>query len=279
MLDGFLKEIFELTGPEGRMFITSDHGFGPETLRFRVNQFLHELGHLHWREDAGEIREDEKDLVLPLDWDQTLAYCVTRSSNGIHIRVADKPGDAGVPAAEYEAFRDQLVKDLYALKIPGSDKPLITKVMLREDIFAGPMMKKAPDLTVTVADHGLVWTSPGENVVERKEEISGMHYPEGVFIACGKDIRQGHTIERRQMVDVTPTLLYSLDLPVPGNLEGQPATDFFEEAYVANHPVEEGEPAAERIDKEAKEPDASDARGAEDDQLVYDQLRALGYVE
>lgn len=279
-LDGFLREIVELAGTDGRVFITSDHGFGPEFLRFRVNQFLHELGYLHWREDAGEIREDRKDLVLPLDWDRTLAYCVTRSSNGIHIRVAKKPGEAGVPANEYETFRQNLIDELRKLTVPDSGEPLVKKVMLREDIFSGPMMRKAPDLTVVLADHGLVWTSPGEKVVERKEEYSGMHYPEGVFLAHGPGIKKGEMIEPLQMVDVTPTLLYSLGLPVPSNLEGKAALEAFEAAHVQEHELEMGDPAGERVEETATPDDDDDhARGEDDNQLVYDQLRALGYVE
>jgi hypothetical protein len=47
--------------------------------------------------DAGRRREDS--MFAFLDWQHTLAYCRTPSSNGINIRVARNPGESGVAPA------------------------------------------------------------------------------------------------------------------------------------------------------------------------------------
>ena len=46
-----------------------------------------------------------------LDWAGTTAYCRTPSSNGIHIRVSEKPGDPGIQKKDYTRFREKLIED------------------------------------------------------------------------------------------------------------------------------------------------------------------------
>jgi len=56
----------------------------------------------------------------------------------------------------------------------------------------------------------------------------------GLLLAAGPQIRSGGRFERARAEDVVPTVLYLLDLPVGGDMEGQPlsalATDGFAEA-------------------------------------------------
>ena len=53
--------------------------------------------------DAGRRREDS--MFAYLDWQNTIAYCRTPSSNGINIRVARQPGETGIDPEDYEAVR------------------------------------------------------------------------------------------------------------------------------------------------------------------------------
>jgi len=95
-LDGFIEKLVVAAGPEVQVFLASDHGFTATTEVVRINAYLHEKGYLKWKEvpdtDAGRRREDS--MFAFLDWQQTIAYCRTPSSNGINIRVARHPGTA-----------------------------------------------------------------------------------------------------------------------------------------------------------------------------------------
>jgi predicted AlkP superfamily phosphohydrolase/phosphomutase len=292
-LDGFLRQIVEAAGPDARVFITSDHGFGPAHITFRVNQFLSNLGHLRWKDRQSAMEDGEKDFRLDLDWDATVAYCATRSSNGVFIRVADAPGEPGVPRAQYGAFRDQLIRELKALRNPENGQPLLKQILLREDVFPGPAMKEAPDLTLVLCDYGMVWTSPGDEVVEFKKQIKGTHYPEGILMAAGPGIARGVTLPARlEMTQVAPTLLYSLGLPIPSNFDVTQPAPLFEPASLAASPVQVGEPAWE-LKSDCGETPSPSATGTpdsaanakkttlseEEKKAVYEQLRALGYVE
>lgn len=279
-LDAFLQHAVALAGPEARVVIASDHGFGPAYVTFRLNQFLCEQGCLTWSAGArdGDAYQEEG---LEVDWATTQAFCATASSNGIFIRVKSEQVPQGVPPEAYDRFRAQLVAQLGAVLNPRTDLPLIRKIMLREEIYSGPAMTDAPDITIMLDDYGFVSTAPGDALVEIKPDIKGTHYPEGVFIAAGAGIRAGMRLDPLEMVDVAPTLLYSLDVPVPGNFEGRIVTEMFTAQALADQPPEQGEAAAEQLGQTQDGAAAAppEAASAEENEAIYAQLKALGYME
>jgi arylsulfatase A-like enzyme len=50
---------------------------------------------------------------------------------------------------------------------------------------------------------------------------NGFHRMNGVFLAYGPGVQAGSRVEDATMVDVAPTILYDLGLPVPTNMDGQ----------------------------------------------------------
>ncbi len=272
-LDGFVRELVELAGPRAQTFIVSDHGFGPFIYTVRLNQFLHEQGLLFWKD--GEAADAEG---LNLDWSRTVAYCPTQSSNGIFIRVAGN-GRPGIAPERYDEVRNGLIAKLRELRDPENGQPVVKDILLKEKHFAGPGGRLAPDLTLVLVDHGFVNTSPGARIVERKPQVKGTHYPDGVFLAHGAGIRKGANVPTLAMVDVAPTILHSLGLPIPSNFEGRAAVEAFEAEWLAENPIEKGPPAREETDSPATAPAAAEAASEDAKKEVYEQLRALGYIE
>jgi Type I phosphodiesterase / nucleotide pyrophosphatase len=74
------------------------------------------------------------------------------------------------------------------------------------------------------------------------------------------------------LVDVAPTVLFALGIPVASDLSGKPLTELFHSEFVAKHPVRTvetyGPPA----------PGAVERGGRPLDQETLDRLRSLGYV-
>jgi len=284
LLDQILEAIVDRAGPRARVFLVSDHGFGPNHVTFRLNSFLAERGHLHWRAHEPEASTNRSDLSMNLnaqiDWSKTTAYCPTQSSNGIHIRIAKRKNATGIPRERYESLRNALESDLQALTEPTTNEPLVREIHRREDIYAGPAMYGAPDLTVILRDYGFVSTARKEPIIYKNPQIRGTHYPEGIFWAAGNGIQQAHRVGARSILDVTPTLLYSLGLPVPTNLEGHVMTDVFEPPFLETRPVAAGPPAGEEsaTDTEAQAT-RDEVYSPEEKKALYEQLRALGYVE
>jgi predicted AlkP superfamily phosphohydrolase/phosphomutase len=61
--------------------------------------------------------------------------------------------------------------------------------------------------------------------------------PDGVLLVVGEGIRPGATPARASVLDVTPTLLYLLGLPVARDMEGRVLTEILEPAFARQNPV------------------------------------------
>lgn len=274
-LDGFIEKLVTLAGPDAQVFFASDHGFTATVEVLRINRFLGEKGYLKWASSDGSeqaIRREASDFAN-LDWSQTLAYCRTPSSNGIHIRVAEKPGDVGVPKKDYARFCDKLIEDLKSLTNDDGE-PVVVDVLKREEWFPGPHMKEACDLTLVLRDNGFVSIRNLEPAVIKRPSPAGTHHPDGIFMACGKGVAASGMVPRRKIVDVAPTLLYSLGLPIPEDFEGEVATSFFTPEWLELHPVKTG-PATVKSGERQKLEEMDE----NEKQQIIEQLQMLGYME
>jgi predicted AlkP superfamily phosphohydrolase/phosphomutase len=61
--------------------------------------------------------------------------------------------------------------------------------------------------------------------------------PPGLLLAYGDGIRPGATLEGASILDVAPTLLYLLGLPVARDMQGRVLTEMLEPGYERDHPV------------------------------------------
>lgn len=61
--------------------------------------------------------------------------------------------------------------------------------------------------------------------------------PDGLFVMLGDGIRQGEFLEDVQLVDIMPTLLYSLGVPIARDLDGRVLTGAFSSSFLARHPL------------------------------------------
>jgi predicted AlkP superfamily phosphohydrolase/phosphomutase len=275
-LDGFIEQLVTAAGPDVQVFFASDHGFTASTEVVRINAYLAEKGYVHFKElpegDAGKRRDNS--YFAFLDWNRTIAYCRTPSCNGITIRVARKPGETGIDPKDYDKVRNRLIRDLEDLKDPETGERIITEIYTREEVFPGSAMGDAPDLQLVLRDFGFVSVRNIQPVVQKRNYVIGTHHPDGVFMAWGPGIEAGKMLSRRHITDVTSTLLYSLGLPVPSDLEGKVPTGMFTAEYQATHPVLIGEPT-----RRSGKGDRGETMDDEEKQQLMAQLQMLGYME
>lgn len=98
-------------------------------------------------------------------------------------------------------------------------------------------------------------------------------------MAAGPGIEPGRRNAPLAVVDVTPTILYSLGLPVPSDLEGKVPKDVFASALLRQRPVEIG-PPTQRPDPFADRQESLEpAFAAEAEAEMVARLQALGYLE
>ncbi|HUE85030.1 MAG TPA: alkaline phosphatase family protein [Vicinamibacterales bacterium] len=97
------------------------------------------------------------------------------------------------------------------------------------------------DLLLVVSAFGMEPLSPGKRVLEQligNADISGTHEraPDGFLLAYGSHVVPGRP-ERASLVDLTPTVLYYLGLPVARDMDGFARTDLFQPSFTASRPV------------------------------------------
>jgi len=100
-----------------------------------------------------------------------------------------------------------------------------------------------------------------------------MHGEYGIVGMMGKGVRKGTRIIDAGILDITPTILYALGLPIGRDMHGRVLTEGFESAYL------EGNPTAfvqtyETGDRVAGEPIASPV-----DEEIKKKLKAVGYMQ
>jgi hypothetical protein len=80
------------------------------------------------------------------------------------------------------------------------------------------------------------------------------------------------------ILDVAPVVLHSLGLPVLEEMQGCVPTDLYEAAALQSRPVKRVRAASSRADQTAADA-MPPVMSSEDEQVVMERLRELGYIE
>jgi predicted AlkP superfamily phosphohydrolase/phosphomutase len=150
-------------------------------------------------------------------------------------------------------------------------------VYRREEVFQGPCTDDAPDLIVEVEDTYQVQEKIGESVVAplqaARVPISANHQQEGMLAVTGAGLtRTGHRIAGANIADIAPTILYSLGLSIPADMDGTLVADAFREDVLSTRPAAISGPSLQT--------DAGNGELAADEEAeIKKRLRDLGYLE
>jgi predicted AlkP superfamily phosphohydrolase/phosphomutase len=219
------------------------------------------------------VRHPMANLV---DWSRTSALLRSSSAQGLYLNT---PGRSLTPTLLTPQDRQDLLArlkaDLLAIDDPETGEPLVTFLRDRDEVFEGPYVHDAPDLFLAMRNDAVApvsytgrpgWLGP-TNV------FSGVHRPNGVFLAAGPDIRP-EVVPDLNILDVAPTVLHAAGLAVPRYMEGQVRMDLFREGTAAGGEVRYSDAELD-LSAAGKEPEFAEA---EDTREVEKRLRDLGYL-
>jgi predicted AlkP superfamily phosphohydrolase/phosphomutase len=122
------------------------------------------------------------------------------------------------------------------------------------------------DTLIVLSDHGFKPV-----IFPGKPTTSGHHRLEGILAMRGRGVRAGGRIEGARLVDILPTLLVLLDVPLAKTLEGHPIESALDPAFLRDHEPRTVPDYGGAGDAGA--PDTSDL-----DRNVLERLRSLGYI-
>jgi len=98
------------------------------------------------------------------------------------------------------------------------------------------------DLLLVVSGYGMEPLGLGKRLLERvigDPELSGTHEnaPDGFLMAYGAAVARGRLQARASVVDVVPTILYFLGLPMGRDMDGYVRTDLFQPSFTEDRPI------------------------------------------
>ena len=312
LVDDMFGMLLERLDDDTTLVVMSDHGFGYTYKWINVNRWLRDIGLLtlqgsvSWKKslffsimqlndsrlvktlipDAvqsalrGKIRKGrgtlKTDVDSTIDWTRTKAFFASIPTQGIFINVR-KEGVNGIvnPGKEYNELRDLIKKKLYEIKDPDTGEQAIQKVIFREEIYSGPEMEMAPDILFVSHDYGYLgrqlfgakkWIETSENLA------NGFHRMNGVFMAFGKNIKEGYKVEGAGLENIAPTILHAMGFPVPDDMDGEVLTSIMKDDWLKAHPVKI-EPPDKFTGKDR------DVYSDDEEDVIKDRLAGLGYIE
>jgi predicted AlkP superfamily phosphohydrolase/phosphomutase len=210
-----------------------------------------------------------------IDWSRTRAYMMSNASKGINVNLKGREKTGIVPLGEYEAVRQDIIGRLRALR-DEEGQPVFRVVEAREKVYQGPHVEDAPDI--------VTWPTPkykirigADHPHYIRRVIEAQHAIEGIFIFSGPGFRTAGRVGDLSIMDIAPTLLHVGGLAVPDDLDGRVATELLRpDSDPGRRPVATAPPGGKYLG----EPGLTGGEGeGEDDRVILEKLRALGYIE
>jgi predicted AlkP superfamily phosphohydrolase/phosphomutase len=304
-VDKAIGDILRQAG-DATVIIISDHGMGPIHKFFYANRWLIEKGVLKVKGDRSKpslsmtrvplksiaekikIRVNHipnlsipvmrrKPLPIPeeVDWAHTKAYATIF---GININLEGREPQGIVKNEEYDKICESLREELYKLRDPETGERIIDKVYKRDEIYSGPNLEDAPDIVYLFKQSFYyvkkdIFSSEIFKKITSRETIRANHLnhsSKGIFLAKGPHINSKGLLEGVRIIDIAPTILYLMGLPIPKNMDGRLLEEILQQGLMTDRPPV-------YVDA-ADSPERVEGLSHDEEEKVMEQLRQLGYV-
>lgn len=222
-------------------------------------------------------------LTSSVDWDRTKAYVLGAGGNVFINLKGREPEGIVQPGTEYEQLRQELAEALMTLSDPETGESVVGRVYKREEIYDGPFLDRAPDLIVKWKDYAFWgrgrYDSRRTHIFEAQRQVdfsdmplTGSHRLEGVLIINGPDIQSGAHIEGARLMDLAPTILGVMGLPIPRHMDGTVLHKAFVDGAI------QGLVSDSASSSDDSSPEADLAYTPEEEAEISRHLQNLGYL-
>ena len=222
-VDREIGELLKFADENTDVLVVSDHGAKRMDGGICVNEWLVTNGYLTLAEKPATTVPLSK---AKIDWARTKAWGDGGYYARVFLNVVGREPQGTICPEDYEKVRDDLIAGLKT--IPDENgRDIGTQVYRPEELYR-EVRGVAPDLIVYFG--GLYWRSVGTvgggklHTFENDTGPDGANHAEyGIFLLrpAGGGLSEGRRLDGAQIVDVAPTVLQLLGLPVPIDMEGK----------------------------------------------------------
>jgi predicted AlkP superfamily phosphohydrolase/phosphomutase len=213
-----------------------------------------------------------------IDWSRTRAYAQGNFGQ-IFVNQKGRQPHGCVAPEDVRPVLEDIKARLREIRHPETGGPLVERIYERDELYHGPHVHLAPDLTVVPGDWRYrtigLYDFTTNKVISPAFGPTGDHRLEGMIVAAGAPFRAGAAPRGATLLDLAPTILHLLGVPVPGDMDGRVLAEILDPAFapapaddetaLAPFPPGDGEPIAV-------------AYTEEEDAAIQQRLADLGYL-
>lgn len=209
-----------------------------------------------------------------VNWYRTKAYSL---GSGLYINLKGRePSGTVNPGREYESLREQISTWLYRVKDPETGEFVIEKVYKKEEIYNGPYLEMLPDIILVPKSGYMIFDEhefAADSIITQAKAVSAAHKINGILLMSGAGIKKDMALQNVSIMDVAPTILHLLALPVPKDMDGRVLEEALDASYLRLNPIRYVEKTFDSRRTFVKK-----RYSKEDEERIKSRLRSLGYI-
>jgi len=222
-LDKRIGQLLKRIDDDTVVLVVSDHGAKRMDGAININDWLIQEGYLKLeKKPEGVVKMDK----VGVDWSKTTAWGLGGYYGRLFLNVKGREAQGIVDPKDYERVRDEIAAKLRAIK-DEKGRPLGTRVIKPQEVYTGPHIDQSPDLIIYFGN--LYWRSTGnvghDSIHSFETEVGpddAVHDEYGIFIMWDPRQKRGKKLEGLSLYDVAPTVLETMGIQVPADMEGKP---------------------------------------------------------
>jgi len=281
---GDVHEALSVRSEETAIIAVAAYGVVPTRVRVNVARVLADAGLLCYRSDAHGAQAVGFEHV---DWARTRAFSWGGFAQ-VRLNLRGREPEGVVAPEEGEGIVAEVRQALLHTEHPETGERLFSEARTPGELYQGPNVGAAADvlgLSVSGVDASIHIAAPEAPLFPGANGRATVPTREGLLLAGGPAFRagDGEAIARAArsaaglgeptIMDVGPTLLHALGLPLPQDIDGRPIRRVFDPGYLAEHPPRYSE-ARLGCHETTDEPVYSQGEAEQ----VEKRLRDLGYM-
>ncbi len=226
-LDAEIGALLALVPDGVRVLLLSDHGSQAMAGGFCINDWLIERGYLVLKGPSPPPGTPLEKTTI--DWSRTKAWGAGGYYARIFYNIRGREPEGVIPPEQVPAFERQLGEELRAVRQPDG-RSLDANVRAPREIYR-EVRGDAPDLMVYFG--GTSWRSAGtvghpslyvsENDTGPDDSV---HSFEGIYAITDPRVGSGKRGPAQRIIDIAPTLLDLMGIPIPAEIQGRPIPEF-----------------------------------------------------
>ncbi len=251
--------------PAGRLLMNTANRLGLMRLKDHIPAFV--------RNRLKRLLPDSGFSSKNIDWASTKAFSIL-GYGMVSLNLEGREPEGCVSEQEYDRVCQEISEALLAHIDPDTGDPVVETVHKGRELYSPPEGVDVPDLVVEMKEGYAIKEEMAGHVLSDHMlgnlRIYGDHRREGVVIAWGKPILKGEV--SADIVDIMPTVLHLLGVPVPEDLDGRVLETIIDKAFLEANPIRFSE-------GRGGGPKQREELSKEEEEKLAEHLKNLGYLD